>query len=61
MPSCKLEGSTAQGGHHWAWETDSWSPTAKELSLTLPANSGIIVAMQRIHYHIGRQASQQAE
>lgn len=31
-----------------------------ELSLTLPTNSGIIAAMQRIHYHTGRQAGRPA-
>lgn len=43
-----------------AWGTDSLSSAAKELNLTLLANSGIIIAMQRIHHHIGRQASKQA-
>lgn len=42
------------------WETDSWSSAATELSLSLPANSGIAVAMQRIHHHTGRQAGKQA-
>lgn len=54
LPLCKLEGSPPQRGHHWVWGTDSWSSAAKERGLTLPANSRIIVAMQRIHHHIGR-------
>lgn len=57
---CNADGSPAQREHHQAWGTKSWSSAAKELSLTLLANSGIIKAMQRIHHHIGRQASKQA-
>lgn len=37
-----------------------WSSVVNKLSLTLPTNSGIIAAMQRIHYHTGRQAGRPA-